>query len=953
MLLGCLLIVVSLFGVFLSNNTFAACNSQGYCYGTGGNPRGGSCGDPNNNGPWWDTCFGLSWQYYEWPQGYTGDIAFPGSTNAGRATVSGQCAEYGGFWFLGYEVYNPHTHESLGYQAGAPRVGMLADYSPNGYAQLYVGESPAPNPSINLTKTNGERVRLSGAKYGNVDDMNNEIEERLFNHYAENGTLVSGSGNGATGTSFADVNWFCAAAPPPPIPEDPKIMGRVEVKSGNSAKTTWWNETNEATINISINEGETATITFNDYMVGDGTATTKNYTVSGDFVGEPAETGMFVAFEDDREPQIVGTHTQTVNTAGKYCEFLEFNDKGVERIMHACANVKVIPTPPDVFGRIGVEATIYDGDGSVKNTVSLTETAWNDTSEPPLTIPVHLDDNDYVSIHFVDSMKGEGATAADIDYAISNNAIAGVLTEGIFAYAGGSASGQATTIKTTDVNDVNQRSLICETLNFGDDLNGHTVVACVEVTKDDYPDLETSKSGDGEFDFNVDVALKLSVSLSNNLVKDSGINGEFLRDYTTLGVSSNNHAGYIATFTTDKKSTNENATNLIHDYRDSILPTLDTSVVRSEFPIGKWGYSMDDTLDGDDTSTYGPLVAMDSVSPIVVMDTNEPSSGSQDIYFGARMGPTQPTGTYSNSIVFKIVAKVTEPAPTTIQEIEYMQEINDDVIASMVPEQQYQLTDKRDGKKYWVVKLKNDYVVMSQDLAYELHYGDVLSSDTTDIGYGDFHGGYKSGRSYWFVDQTTKTDKNEIPGYRVKGDGDELPYYVGGNSYELGTMGELSFLNIPNEYSLYSDGNLRTEYYLSDAECASSTEFTEDECSHMRVGVKYNLYTAMAGGDKTRYSSQQTYNLYRDSVGTDSVCPKGWRMFTYGERDVIYNRFKYDGFNFREAPLYFRSFWLARSYESGIRLTFYEDNYDISYEYSETDNNLNTVRCVARYGMKE
>ena len=153
-------VAISLLSICFLNNTSAVCNSDGYCYGTGSDPRGGRCGDPNNTGAWWDTCFGLSWQYYSWPEGYTGDISFPGSTNAGYATVSGQCAEYGGFWFLGYEVYRPSTGQSLGYQAGAPRVKMLEDYDSlggSGYVRLVVGENPQPNPAITHNTQSGAK----------------------------------------------------------------------------------------------------------------------------------------------------------------------------------------------------------------------------------------------------------------------------------------------------------------------------------------------------------------------------------------------------------------------------------------------------------------------------------------------------------------------------------------------------------------------------------------------------------------------------------------------------------------------------------------------------------------------------------------------------------------------------------------------------------------------------
>ena len=977
------------------DNSLAACNSAGYCYGTGGNPKGGKCGDPNNNGAWWDTCFGLSWQYYLWPRDDDNnpidmDITFPGSTNAGVATVSRQCKDYGGFWFLGYEVYRPSTGESLGYQAGAPKVSMLSDYdSVHGYTPLYVGEETQPNPGITIVTPSGTK-KLKGDKYGDAYAMSNREGDiyKLFWSHSEDGTLVSGSGKGASTASFADLNWFCAETPPPPPPPG-KISGLVEVSYNGRKETAGWNNPAEANINISINEGGAAEITFNDYMKGDGNVVRQRYTINGDFVSG-SETNFFVATAGDESTRTVGSHTQTVTTAGKYCEILEFVDKSVVRTMHACATVKVIPTPPAISARVGVEAVIYDEDDNVKATIPLAETDWNGLT--PARIQVPLDESDYAEIHFIDSMKGDGANPAEMRYTTSNDALSGVRTDSLFYYAGGDASGVATVVKNTDFlksehREVNQAGVICETLSFGEEPNNHTVVACAEVTKTENPPHPTPKNDEDSFNFNVDVDLKLTVSLSNKLVKSSGINEEFLRDYTTLGVSSNNLRGYTATCTTDKKSTNENATNLIHDYKDSVVPTLTEPVTRGEFPTGRWGYSIDDTREGDDNSTYAPLVAMDSASPIEIISTTEPGSTNQDVYFATKMDAIQPTGTYSNSVVFKVVTNVISEPPTSINEIRYMQEINDDVIASMIPDQQYQLEDKRDGKKYWVAKFNNGYVMMTQNLDLELKYGDVLSSDLTDIGYGDARGGYKSGRSYWIVDHTTQTttfDPTTLRWERKSADGNvphqivTYGYYlinvVGGHSYRaasnpaVGTFGEASY-----DYYLGAEGT--PAHYLDDEECAAVSGYSEEECAHGRVGVLYSDVAAYAGPEP-RLGNYQN-NEYYEGL-TDSICPKGWRLPDYDDMNLFsrmiasYQNDEDPEHKNRLAPFYFNKIPYYSDYSgpstsdySNYRaqhsyyasLYYYVSDNSFSYSYHNyngyEDNDGYAVRCLARYGIKE
>ncbi len=1009
---GCFAILACAVFVLVNNNSFAACGPDGkYCYGTGSGPRGGLCGDPNNNGVWWDTCFGLSWQYYEWPtnsQGepYEGDISFPGSSNAGYATVSRQCKDYGGFWFLGYEAYRPSTNQSLGYQVGSPKAGMLVKYdSTHGYTDLYEGEDgePAVNPNITLN-INGETKRIRGEFYGTEYDMKDRDGKirKLFDKYATADTeagqkgLIGGSGKGVDEiATLADINWFCAEEDPIPDPPEKKVSGLVTVTYGTRSETAGWNNTGKAIIYISIREGQSAEITFEDFMVNNGDVpVVVPYDINGSFISNPPESGSFVAFQGDHETKKVGSHTQTVNTSGEYCERLTFTYQGVTRLMQACAVVTVIPTPPEIYGRVGVEATIYDEDDNVKSTIPLAWTNWNDPNA--LIVPIALANSDYVDINFTDDMKGVGDTPADMDYTITNNALAGVKVDDTFHYAGTIASDQATTLKETFFDDVNQRSLICETLTFGKDENSRSIVACADVTKGQDPPLPpTVNNVGGDFDFNVDVNLKLSVSLSNRLVKASGINGDFLRDYTTLGVSSNNHEGYIATFTTDKKSTNENATNLIHDYKDSIVPTLETTTTRGDFPTGRWGYSIDDTLEGDDESTYAPLVAMDSLSPIQIMDVDAPGAENQDVYFAAKMDAIQPTGTYSNSVVFKVVTKVTPPTPTTIDEIQYMQEINDDVIASMVINQQYQKTDVRDGKKYWFVKLPNEAVIMTQNLDLELHYGDVLSGVSSDIGYGDARGGYKSGRSHWLVDHTTQTtlsDPLTRYWYARSADGNTLQSNVatgnyltnaiGGHSYRaasnpaVGTFGEES-------YDYYVGPDSTPGHYLSDADCAAATGYTEEICAHGRLGVLYNDTAAMAGPEPRLGGYTRNNNEYY--ALTDSICPKGWRLPNYADYSMLNNMINtYQDISTRTEPLYLAgipyyedSGYLSRGYSSytdddGIvhreyysfwqmsRSDYYNRYlyvYDRSISYG-TANSYSApsdgyaVRCFARNGIK-
>ena len=72
--------------------------------------------------------------------------------------------------------------------------------------------------------------------------------------------------------------------------------------------------------------------------------------------------------------------------------------------------------------------------------------------------------------------------------------------------------------------------------------------------------------------------------------------------------------------------------------------------------------------------------------------------------------------------------------PYTIDTIDFMQEIDEDVADSMVVGAQYQLIDERDGKAYFVSKLRDGNVWMTQNLDFELSAeGTTLNPATSDV----------------------------------------------------------------------------------------------------------------------------------------------------------------------------------------------------------------------------
>ena len=180
--------------------------------------------------------------------------------------------------------------------------------------------------------------------------------------------------------------------------------------------------------------------------------------------------------------------------------------------------------------------------------------------------------------------------------------------------------------------------------------------------------------------FQVNVKETLSVSITRPSSGATGNINEFLRNDFEINVSTNNTDGFTASMYANIYESTVPLTNTTHS--SSTLPTLTTSagVARSSFPANYWGYSLgqytldgvtqdsytlngktySETVVGNDSSLYYPMIPYSSRSnPIVIMDgvatTPKSSSGTQNIYFGAKGDAGTRAGTYSGTVVVSVV----------------------------------------------------------------------------------------------------------------------------------------------------------------------------------------------------------------------------------------------------------------------------------------------------------
>ncbi len=168
--------------------------------------------------------------------------------------------------------------------------------------------------------------------------------------------------------------------------------------------------------------------------------------------------------------------------------------------------------------------------------------------------------------------------------------------------------------------------------------------------------------------FQVNVRETLAVQITTPTSGATGDINEFLRNKVSMTVTTNSTGGFTASM---YSKTN---TNLAHEtLSDTTIPTLASYSTRSAFPANRWGYSLstgsyiggsssyNDTDAGNSSSRYYPLVSTSS-SPLTILDgAAGTTTGSQDIYFGAKANATKPSGTYANTVVISVVTGTINP----------------------------------------------------------------------------------------------------------------------------------------------------------------------------------------------------------------------------------------------------------------------------------------------------
>ena len=389
----------------------------------------------------------------------------------------------------------------------------------------------------------------------------------------------------------------------------------------------------------------------------------------------------------------------------------------------------------------------------------------------------------------------------------------------------------------------------------------------------------------------VQPVLGLTVGSDNYVVNVTPTEtGEFSSRTATVEVTTNNETGYSLYLATE----NQQATLANAEGTAEIAP-VSGEVMATGFGANTWGYNL-----GKEA------VSEATMYQAVPTQNGEPAGGSEvpvegdeyNLTFGAFVNTELPGGAYSNRVV---VSAVVNPGYVpTLSAIDNMQEMTAEICQASTENETKQLTDTRDGKKYWVTKLKDGNCWMTQNLDLDLGVKDG-NTDTTVLTPADSD----VSRS-WTPERSTTTsifsnsDNTEQyswdPGYWVKSDPDGYSNSCGSSS------GITSFDDADCTSAGWTD-------------VSSMTPMDDGTTNTIISGNTYNAHYLV--GNYYQWNAATAGTGGADAVGkdaTDSICPKGWQLPTSNNQNkgsfyLLLDKYglnsSYNSTTITQSPLYF------------------------------------------------
>lgn len=307
----------------------------------------------------------------------------------------------------------------------------------------------------------------------------------------------------------------------------------------------------------------------------------------------------------------------------------------------------------------------------------------------------------------------------------------------------------------------------------------------------------------------------------------------------------------------------------------------------------KWGY-LPSMYNSSPNTDYRP--APSTTGDILDSTFGTDESNTYTISIGARANINTTIGSYNNTFIITAVANQScNLAAVSINEALCMQDFNntaqvvlngktttyrDAIIESMEVDRQYQLKDNRDWKTYYIAKMKDGRVWMTQNLDLDITIPYLYNSNT---GLYDIENSDYVALTSENTDLTTPYTTDGVTllnGYSTNNG--TITWVPATTAATLASSDYASFATsstVPYSYDqdgvyYYVDTSGNATTYTSTSDCEAA--HNDGTCAHYHVGNYYNWSASVAMND-TSASVDGNYTTNYFSM-PNSICPAGWRL---------------------------------------------------------------------------
>ena len=414
----------------------------------------------------------------------------------------------------------------------------------------------------------------------------------------------------------------------------------------------------------------------------------------------------------------------------------------------------------------------------------------------------------------------------------------------------------------------------------------------------------------------------LAISVPSSCTLSSLINGEHSKSILNGTYESGIGQSIITTYCNDRNgyvvyaigsSNNELGNNkLVSNINDNLNNYDIASGTATSGTTSNWAIELSTTdIDssiintnvGDDTPTIEPeykdqyAIVPTTWTKVLSKPSGTVASTTGSSFtttYATYISTTQPAGIYLGQVRYLLAHPATNPKVLYMQDVaEWKDELNthDTVLA----------IDKRDYKAYWVTKLLDGHIWMTQNLAIDLGEIDIAGNVTP--------------RTFTSEDTDLNTIYDETTGSYAE--------YSDGYSYDS-TNDVISWTPADSAATIDFTGTTAIGWQDSNTAPYSANKTDGPSTGHESLGNYYNWTAAIASNDSENLNTSTIGDITKNPQ--NSICPKGWRLPTvsnqsgstpastneFARLNYLYNDNKTSGDN-ADAGLIIEPLWFVKS----------------------------------------